>query len=309
MNKLCLHTNIILDHGINLCMDCGIEVIKVINWMDELQDVTQINNQQYSIKNVKSKSIYDDVQHLNISQKIKDIANDIYLSICENTRRGVTRKGIIFACIFHAYKIDKNPQTHDKLIKEFQINKKDALNGLKFIHKNAPKDSIIRYYYISVENIITDFMSKFDNMTQSNKSDVLELYDKIKNSTNILSRSRPQSIASALIYYYMTNILGKKINIKDYTRVVNLSELTIQKICKEIEYVFELFKITEYIQTDNVEQLQQVDIPEFVYKKIEIINDDMNFCIQKHIKISPLDFAKEINSSKCIEFLQNKQLK
>lgn len=300
----CPHTEVVTEHGMSSCIMCGMEITKVSNdWTDDLQDIKNIDNQQYCVRKIKQRAIYDDIQYLNISQHIKDIANDIYLSVCENTRRGVTRKGIIFGCIFHAYKIDKNPQTHERLIELFKIKKKDALNGLKFIHKNAPKDSQTRNFYINVEDIIIDYMTKF-GASSENKTHVLNLYEKIKNTTNILNRSRPQSVSSGLIYYYMTEILNKQINIKDYILIVGLSELTIRKICKEIARVLAILKLTDAIKNDDINTVKMIynnDIT-YIYKKIMILNEDMN--IEKYINITPLDFSIEHNSTNCIDFFQ-----
>lgn len=308
-NITCPHKDVISEHGVSSCIACGMEITKITDWMDDLQDIKTIDNQQYCVRKLKTRSIYDDIQYLNISQHIKDIANEIYLSICENTRRGVTRKGIIFGCIFHAYKMDKNPQTHEKLIEEFKIKKKDALNGLKFIHKNAPKDSKVRHYYINVEHIIIEFMTKF-GASAENKKQIIELYSQIKNTTSMLSRSRPQSVASAIIYYYMTEVLKKNMNMKDYIEIVGLSELTIQKISKEIYRVFELLKISEIIVKDDVDALKTMYstievIPEFIYKKINIEDNQKSLVIEKHIQITPIQFAIENNSKKCIEFFNN----
>lgn len=302
----CPHIKIITEHGITTCLNCGMEIIKISeDWTDDIQDIKHVDN-QYCLRKSKIKNIYDDIQYLHISQHIKDIANEIYQSICENTRRGVTRKGIIFGCVFHAYKMDQNPQTHEKLIELFKIKKKDALNGLKFIHKNAPKNSKVRHYHIDVEHIIVDFLIKF-GAAADHKTHVLQLYKKIQNTESILNRSRPQSIASALIYYYITEILHKPVNMKVYTETVKLSELTIQKICKVITKIVYLFRIAEYIQNDDIENLkiefETHDPSSYVLKKTVLQNKLLT--IEKYIEQPILDFAIECNSVKCVEYLKN----
>ena len=60
----------------------------------------------------------------------------------------------------------------------------------------------------------------------------------IKNKSSIINRSRPQSVASSLIYFFLCKIKGaNNVNIKDFVKKVKLSELTINKIVKEIESI------------------------------------------------------------------------
>ena len=55
----------------------------------------------------------------------------------------------------------------------------------------------------------------------------------IKNKSSILNRSRHQSVASGIVRYYIL-ITGKNISMQDFKSKVNLSELTINRIVKEI---------------------------------------------------------------------------
>ena len=75
-------------------------------------------------------------------------------------------------------------------------------------------------------------MDKF-KASQEQKKEVIELYNQIKNKSSKINRSRPQSISSGLIYFWisMKNI---DITLKDFAKKVELSELTISKIAKEI---------------------------------------------------------------------------
>jgi transcription initiation factor TFIIIB Brf1 subunit/transcription initiation factor TFIIB len=58
----------------------------------------------------------------------------------------------------------------------------------------------------------------------------------VKNRSSNLNRARPNSIASAIIYYWITK---KNINItlKEFAKKTNLSEITISKISKEISTI------------------------------------------------------------------------
>jgi len=63
--------------------------------------------------------------------------------------------------------------------------------------------------------------------------EVNALYKKINNRSSKLNRSRPQSVAAALTFYWICT-KNRKITIKDFSKKVELSELTISKNAKEI---------------------------------------------------------------------------
>ncbi len=63
-----------------------------------------------------------------------------------------------------------------------------------------------------------------------------ETYVKIKNRSSILNCSRPQSVASGIVRYYIL-LHGKEISMAEFRAKVKLSELTINRIVKEISDV------------------------------------------------------------------------
>ena len=126
-------------------------------------------------------------------------------------------------------------QTPENLIKLFGLNRKNGLRGLKIVNVNAPKDSEIHTSFITPVHLVHDIMGKF-NATIEQKNEVIALYEKTKNRSSKLNRSRPQSVAAALTYYWICK-KNIKINIKNFAKRVNLSELTINKNAKEISIV------------------------------------------------------------------------
>lgn len=230
----CPHPTKISEQGLYLCMECGMEV----PFDEEMTTKFTSDSSRCYIRKVKDKSIYEDVKHLHISDHIKDIANGIYIDVCgSKVHRGAYRRAIVFASIFHAYKLDRNPQSCEHLIELFNIRRKDALKGLKFINEYAPNNSPLRTTYITAENILIDFMKKFET-TKAQRKEILKLYARVKDKSSLLNRSRPQSVAAGLLYYYISQ-QEHSISIKDFMKKVGLSELTIQKICHEIERLVE----------------------------------------------------------------------
>ena len=238
----CQHSKIIYDNGVTLCNDCGMELDINTNSRESIffsvaRETKLVSDpSRCYIRKHKNKSIYQDVQHLNISDHIKDVANDIYTQCSgEKVKRGCNRRGIVFASIFHAYKLDKNPQSCESLIATLDIERKDALKGLKFINDNAPSNASLRTTYITPEHLIIEFVSKF-KATKDQQNEIIQLYRKIKGRSSMLNRSRPQSVSSGIIYYWLL-VADRNITLKEFIDKVGLSELTVINKAKEISRI------------------------------------------------------------------------
>jgi transcription initiation factor TFIIIB Brf1 subunit/transcription initiation factor TFIIB len=241
ITKSCPHSDVVNENGIITCVDCGEEIQKTIEHEKEWRyygqsDTKRSDPNRVQIRKSEDRNIYKDVESMSFSEKIVSSANKIY---CDTTKgqifRGNSRKAIIFACIFHAYKLAGKPQPHEKLITIFSLNRKTGLKGLKHVNLHAPKDSKIHTTYITPVNLVENIMDQF-SASDSQKKEVIILYSRIKNKSSKLNRARPQSVSSGLVFYW---ICKKKIdiNIKEFASKANLSELTISKIAKEVATV------------------------------------------------------------------------
>ena len=238
-NKSCQHKNISNENSNILCFDCGKELEKNIFQDKEWRYYGQTDNKRTSdpnrvhIRKLDDRNIYKDVENMGFSDKIIALANQIYIQVTKGQIfRGNSRKAIIFSCFFHSFKLQDKPQTHENLIKIFNLSRKTSLKGLKFVNLNLPKDSPIHITYITPVNLIEDIMDKF-KASDDQKKEVIVLYNKIKNKSSKINRSRPQSIASGLTYFWIS-LKDIDISLKDFAKKVELSELTISKISREI---------------------------------------------------------------------------
>jgi transcription initiation factor TFIIIB Brf1 subunit/transcription initiation factor TFIIB len=240
----CLHDNIITEKGVSVCVDCGEEINQRISHEKEWRYYGQNDTKNSSdpnrvqVRKMEERSIFKDVENLGFSESIISKANKIYAQVTEGKIfRGNHRKAIVFACVFHAYKICGKPQSHEKLIQIFNLNRKSGLRGLKYVNLYAPKDSKIRNTYVTPVNLIEEIMEKF-TATEEQKQEVIQIYKTIENKSSKLNRSRPQSVASGLVFYWICK-KGKDITLKDFSKKVVLSELTINRIAKEIAEVLD----------------------------------------------------------------------
>jgi transcription initiation factor TFIIIB Brf1 subunit/transcription initiation factor TFIIB len=243
--KACKHINVIDDNGIITCFDCNQQLEKGIFHDKEWRFFGYNDNKRHTdpnrvhMRKNDDRNIISDVSNMGFTDKIISTANKIYLDVTKGKiSRGNARKSLVFASIFHSYKVHGKALSHEKLIEIFQLNRKSALRGLQYVSLNASKDSVIHVTYITPLNIIDDIMDKF-KVTDKHKKEVRDLYDKIKNKSSKINRSRPRSIASGLVFFWicLNNI---DISLKSFAKKVDLSELTISKLSKEISNVLDI---------------------------------------------------------------------
>lgn len=238
----CSHKNTVIEHEISICTDCGEELERNINHDREWRYYGKNDNKyttdpnRVMIRKLDEKSIFADVKTMGFSDSVVYIADDMYNEVTKGQiYRGKSRKALIFACIFHSYRNMGNPQTPESLIKVFKINRKTALKGLKIVNINAPKHVNVYSASFTIEHMIMNIMELFyANKTQV--SSALNLYRSIKNKSSKLNRARPKSLSCSIVFYWIqqNNI---NINIKEFSKKVELSELTIQKNIKEIKSI------------------------------------------------------------------------
>lgn len=241
-NNECSHTNWSMESFNRICEDCGMVIPREECPVEEdFTPVAKYNTdpRRCHARRNEEKGIYKDVDKLGFSDKIVSIANVLYEQVTKGRIfRGNSRKGIIFACIFHAYKINENPQSCEQLIEIFGIERKVGLKGLKFVNLNSPKDSKFREYQISTEDIIREIMDKF-NANENQKEEAIDIFRKVQNKSSLLNRSRPQSVASGVVRYYIIQ-QNKDIGMDFFKSRVKLSEITISRIVAEIENIVDL---------------------------------------------------------------------
>lgn len=239
----CEHGHIITENGINICTLCGEEVSKATIDMEKEWRYYGVNDSKHSsdpnrcqIRKVEQKNIYKDVENMGFSEKVVSLANNLYFQVTKDKiYRGNSRKAIVFGCIMNAYKELGQPQSFETLQKIFKLERKVILKGIKLVNLNLPKNMELHGKYITPIELINEIMESL-NATPQQVKEVVDIYNKVKNKSPIINKSKPQSIASGVIYYYIVST-NRKIDMKDFLQKVNLSETTIVKICTEIEKI------------------------------------------------------------------------
>jgi transcription initiation factor TFIIIB Brf1 subunit/transcription initiation factor TFIIB len=240
----CDHINIIEKKNTKLCEDCGEEINAFISHDKEWRYYGKFDSKNSDPNRVQSrrmddKNIYKDVENMGFSDKIVNIANDLYHQVTKGKiKRGNSRKAIIFACIFQSFKLYGTPQTHEYLIKTFNLNRKSGLQGLKHVSLNAPKTSNIHTTHITPIHLVKDIMEKFC-ATEKHINEVIKIYNEIKNKDATLNRCRPLSYAAGVVFFWI-QINNKDVSIKEFIKKIPLSELTVMRIVKIINDIIKV---------------------------------------------------------------------
>lgn len=233
----CSHSESIEEKGTIVCQNCGIELEKPIfqgkEWRYYNGDGRRDDPVRVQARRNDERSIYKDVEGMPFGEKIVAQANQLYLEVTRGQiYRSNPRKAIICACIFHSYKKAEKPQTQEDLLKIFGLSRKASLKGMKFVSQRARKDSFVHTTHITPVDLIKDIMDRF-GACEAQKQQAVGIYRRIHNRSFKLNGSRPQSIGSGVVYYWIlqNNI---PIHIADFSKKVKLSGLTILKVVKEI---------------------------------------------------------------------------
>jgi transcription initiation factor TFIIIB Brf1 subunit/transcription initiation factor TFIIB len=237
---ICQHSEIVEHNGIEICIECGEQMSDYFS-VDKDWTYYGSNDNRHSsdpsrcqYRRIPDKGIEKELEKMNFPIEICKQANLLYLKVTNGEiKRSNLRKGIMFACIFNAYKDIGNPQIPEELQTKFNIDRKNMSKGLTYFHMRNPtkKNSA----YISVQHFIPKIMEKF-NAKKEHIDTVLKMYEIIKNSSSIFIRSNPQSVSSSLVYYYLKK-MDPDIPVGQFSKIVNLSEITILRIISEIENI------------------------------------------------------------------------
>lgn len=240
--KICTHIDKVDENGTVSCLDCGEVIRRDITHEKEWRFYGHSDSKRSSdpnrvqMRKTEERNINKDVENMGFADNIVIKANEIYSQVTRGQIfRGDSRKAVIFACIYHSYKIAGNCQTPKNLMETFGLNKKSSLRGLKIVSVNSPKDSLIHTTTITAIHHIHDLMDKFA-ATSTQKQEVIDLYNKTKNRSSQLNRARPQSVSAALIYYWIKK-KNMDISLKKFAQKADLSELTINKNAKQVAKV------------------------------------------------------------------------
>ena len=242
----CKHENTINENHIEICVDCGIALHNKLTTEAEWRYYGENDNNHSSdpsrcqYRKAVDKSIKKDLEKLDLTPEIINLSDELYFKVTKgDIKRGDLRWGIIFACVFEAYKMIGNPQTPISIQKIFNkvfaITKRNMSHGINYFRLGMPKEEKKDIQYITAEHFIPSILEKFD-IKQEHTENILALYKEIENKSSVINRRNPQSVSCGLVYYYLKK-LNADISVGKFGKIVGLSEITISNIMNEIDEV------------------------------------------------------------------------
>ena len=239
MSSVCLHTATEILNGVIECADCGEHLEDVMDQEQEWRYYGNSDNKNTSdpsrcqCRKNPDKGIRKDLEKLNLPTQVINLADSYYFEVTQGEiKRGNLRKGIVFACVFEAYKDINKLQLPDQLRKLFCIDKKNGSRGITYFFRNKKKTE---RQYITAEHFIPKICEKF-NFTPEAVEEVLELYRHLKTKNQSLDHSYPQSVSSGCVFYMLKK---KNVDITgvQFGKIVDLSSITVLKKTAEIEEI------------------------------------------------------------------------
>jgi len=243
--KKCSHKNTIFAANNEVCSDCGVEVKNDISTDTAWKMHTNMNYVSETGRCHKqkdeSRSIFKDVENLDIPKSITNSANKRYQKIIEGEIfRGANRKAIIVACIFYAYLDENECKPASEICKKFNIKKKHVKEGFKRYCQKFPEAS---KKYIMPKHLVKEIIVKV-KIDYSYFQDIYDMCEKLENRSSMLNSSNPQSVAASIVYLFLCTKpdYKEKLNLSKikFSGIVGLSDITINKLGKEAQKILKL---------------------------------------------------------------------
>lgn len=238
----CKHPSTSNIDGSIVCMTCGLKLDEAL--LDNETRYYGASDTRYARdpsrhnqRKNEERGLYSDLEPLGFPNQVIDRANTYYKKIIENKiYRAKNRLSIVFACTYHAYADMQEPQVPTELAARFKLNKKGISNGLKTfakVFKNREKK------YIDAIDLVPKLLAKLNISGKKFKicmDDIKIIYDFVKSQSSIFNSSNPQSVAAGLVYYYL-KINDIEITRAEFSKIVNLTDITFTKIAADTHRV------------------------------------------------------------------------
>jgi transcription initiation factor TFIIIB Brf1 subunit/transcription initiation factor TFIIB len=237
-----------IESGVTVCSACGNEFGE-FDFTQEWryygtsdnrtsQDPSRCHSHKSAPKGIDSVFQKKNVQ---ISDYMKGLVEYKYKKIMSNSNeelnRGKGRTSITAACLFYAYQDIGEYRTAFHIIKMFGITQKDMSMGRTKYLESFPDDAV---KHITPEKLLPWLMKEVGVDVKYYKR-ILAITRYLSATSQLIERSTPQSIASGIIYFYLCldRELKSKMRITkaEFAKKVDLTEITITKIVKEIASV------------------------------------------------------------------------
>jgi transcription initiation factor TFIIIB Brf1 subunit/transcription initiation factor TFIIB len=225
--ETCCHAEIVTENGKKTCLECG----------EILEENYIANHHSSNIIGMKKRrfsesSIHNDIP-IYIEQHIKDITIQIYQAATTSKNfRNTSKKSIILASLHRASALAGNHISYYDLLDMFNLKQHEANKGFTILSSNIPKKSEFKLKFDQTKEEMISISSKLRKIGMNNKTMfnmVVNVFNLIKQKSDIINTSQPNSIICGCIYFW---IVQKGINKTDieFSKTMMISTMTLLKV-------------------------------------------------------------------------------
>lgn len=170
---------------------------------------------------------FPEVVKISATSKFQDFYSD-------KTHRGQKRLSLILGCVYDSFREFNEIKDIYDLAKQLGLSEKLVGSAIKNFRisqstKNSLSNTTTRY--LGPLDIVPGILEKMGYL--GNCPDLKLVYERIQGKSDILHRSKPQSVAHALVYYYLTTS-GQSVDIEKFCQGNGPCVMTVKKIVDEI---------------------------------------------------------------------------
>jgi len=239
----CKHTDKYKDNnGLYICRACGDELFE-LNFDPEWTYYGQSDNKRSAdpARCHRSRSsnkegvgkVFGELK-LEVAAAIRAQVSIRYDKIVNGeTVRGKSRRAIVAACLFHIYPEFGQVRTSDYIRSLFDLTKKRMSEGLRRYYATFPEATS---FHIRPVDLLSWILT-LTGIDKSHYRKIVCITRYLENSSRLLKRSSPQSVAAGIVYFYLCLNPKYKAELgltkNKFAEKARLSDITVNKLVRE----------------------------------------------------------------------------
>jgi transcription initiation factor TFIIIB Brf1 subunit/transcription initiation factor TFIIB len=227
LDDSCKHEETSDDNGKKTCLECG-------ELLEENYIATHHSSNIIGMKKRRKSesSIYNDIPFY-IEQHIKDITIEIYQkATASKIFRNTSKRSIILASLHRASALAGNHISYYDLLDMFLLKQHEADKGFTILSRNIPKKSEFTLKFNQMKEEMISINSKLKKLGMDTKlmfNLVANTFNLVKEKSDIVNTSQPNSIICGCIYFWIVYTCIKKTD-DEFSKIVGISKMTLLKV-------------------------------------------------------------------------------
>jgi transcription initiation factor TFIIIB Brf1 subunit/transcription initiation factor TFIIB len=223
----CKHDETSDDNGKKTCLECG-------ELLEESYIATHHSSNIIGMKKRrKSEStIYNDIPFY-IEQHIKDVTIEIYQKVtASKIFRNTSKRSIVLASLHRASALSGNHISYYDLLDMFLLKQHEADKGFTILSRNIPKKSEFTLRFNQTKEELISINSKLRKLGMDTKlmfNLVANVFNLMKEKSDIVNTSQPNSIICGCIYFWIVYTRIQKSD-DEFSTTVGISKMTLLKV-------------------------------------------------------------------------------